>query len=104
MSQVYVVKLSEQEELNLRQVMQHVGADAVIKLLQGESLAAQAEAMDCTDADSKKRLQLLTDAQAMRKAVSKLTQKLYSYRALDIPATPSVEEVSQVIDNIWEST
>jgi hypothetical protein len=99
----YEVKLSEQEVLNLRQLMTQPGSDALMKLLQGESLDAQTYAMECTDPDEKKRLLLLTDAQATRRVVSNLTRKLFSYREMNLPA-PTTEAVAEVIDNIWEQT
>ena len=87
----YIVKLSEQEELNLRQMTTHPGYDALLKLLQGESLDAQAEAMECRDADKEKRLLLLTDAQVTKRVVSSITQKLSGYRESFMP-TAAAEE------------
>ena len=85
----YEVKLTEQEELALRQLAMQPGFDALLKLLAGESLEAQMEAMGCLDPDDKKRLLKLTDAQATARIVSSLTQKLASYRT--IPAQKSEE-------------
>lgn len=81
----YIVNLTEQEELNLRQLTTHPGFVPLLKLLQGESLDAQAEAMECRDADREKRLQLLTDAQATKRIVGSLTQKLSGYRESILP-------------------
>jgi len=78
----YIVKLTEQEEMNLRQVMAQPGSEVIFKLLQNESLDAQSAAMECTDPDANKRLLVLTDAQVTAKVVSNLTRKLAAYREM----------------------
>lgn len=96
----YVVKLSEQEELNLRQLTVQPGFDALLKMLQGESLDAQTAAMDCTDLDDRKRSLALLQAQVTRNVVSNLTQKLCAYRELLVTPAPVGE--SELISNIWD--
>lgn len=88
----YHVKLSMQQELDLRQMTTHPGYDALLILLQGESLDMQAKAMEFEDPDEKKRLQLLTDAQATKRVVSSITQKLSGYRETFVPTAPEEEE------------
>lgn len=87
----YIVKLTEQEELSLRQLAIQPGFEVIYKLLQGESLDAQTAVMECTEPDEKKRLLMLSDAQATAKVVSRLTQKLNLYRT---PIQPPVEEIT----------
>jgi len=100
----YEVKLSEQEILNLRQLMTQPGSDALLKLFQAESLYAQTRVMECEDADEKKRLLLLTDAQATCKVVSNLTRKLFSYREMNIPEPTPETVISEALYDIWETT
>jgi len=87
----YIIPLTEQEELNLRQLTMHPGYPALLKLAHSESFSAQAEAMACKGT-SEQRLLALSDAQAMAAAVSRLTQKLEGYRTLpeskENPADP----------------
>jgi hypothetical protein len=98
----YIVKLSEQEEMNLRQLALHPGFDPLLKLLQGESLAAQALAMECEDLDREKRLLALSDAQRTAKVVSNLTRKLVSYREiLQVPAVGAEPDLA-VLENLWD--
>jgi len=97
----YEEKLSEQEVLNLRQLMTQPGSDALLKLLGIESLNAQMRVMEFEEADEKKRLLLLSDAQATRRIVNSLTRKLFSYREMNMPA-PTMEQVAEVVENLWE--
>jgi hypothetical protein len=98
----YIVKLTEQEELSLRQLATQPGFDVIFKFLQGESLDAQTAAMECTDPDQRKRLLILTDAQVTAKIVSKLTQKLAAYREIIQPPVPDEEqEYNEIVQNIW---
>lgn len=97
----YIVKLTEQEELNLRQLALQPGFEVIFKLLQGESLDAQTRAMECEDPEAKKRLMLLTDAQVTAKVVSNLTRRLASYQQPLAQATP--EEQAAIIENLWNS-
>jgi hypothetical protein len=96
----YVVKLSEQEELQLRQLALQPGFEVIFKLLQSESLDAQTAAMDCTEPDQRKRLMMLTDAQVTAKVVSKLTQKLAAYREVIQPEADHGE--LEIIQNLWD--
>lgn len=96
----YVVKLTEQEELSLRQLMRNPDADVLLKLLQGESFDAQTAAMECTDPDEKKRLLLLTDAQATARIVSSLTRKLCAYREVIQPTAETGE--LDIIEDLWK--
>jgi hypothetical protein len=86
MSQRYEIALTQQEELNLRQLMVSPGVEALFKLLGGISFEAQADAMECKG-NKETRLLKLTDAQSTRDVVNKLTRKLMSYRQL-----PEVEQ------------
>jgi RNA polymerase-interacting CarD/CdnL/TRCF family regulator len=95
----YIVKLTEQEEMNLRQLMIQPGAEVIFKLLQMESLDAQASAMNCVDPDEKRRLLLLTDAQRTAQVVSSLTRKLNAYR--EIVEGPAFAEADEIITNLW---
>lgn len=98
----YIVKLSEQEELSLRQLTVQPGFDALLKLLQGESLSAQSEAMQC-DGAKETRLLKLGDAQATVKVVSSLTKKLCSYRDAVMPAPESMpDELQEMLQTTWE--
>jgi hypothetical protein len=81
----YIVKLTEQEDLALRQIVAQPGFDVVFKFLQIESLDAQTTAMECLDPDKEKRLLLLTDAQRTAAICSNLTRKLAAYREALIP-------------------
>lgn len=95
----YIVKLTEQEELNLRQLALQPGFEVIFKLLQGESLDAQTKAMECDDPEAKKRLMLLTDAQVTAKVVSSLIRRLAAYQQI---STPVLEEQAQeIIENLW---
>lgn len=80
----YYVPLTQEEELNLKQLAAQPGFPALFKLLQIESLDAQAVAMECKG-NSEARLLALSDAQAMKDAVGKLTQRLASYRESLLP-------------------
>jgi hypothetical protein len=95
----YIVKLTEQEELTFRQIAMQPGFEVIFKLLQAESLDAQAKAMDCEEPEAKKRLMLLTDAQATQRVVGRLTRKLAAYQA------PMQQEMKhpdvELIENIW---
>jgi RNA polymerase-interacting CarD/CdnL/TRCF family regulator len=91
----YIVKLTEQEEMALRQLAIQPGFEVIFKLLQGESLDAQTAAMECADPDEKKRLLMLTDAQATAKVVSNLTRKLASYREIIQPSPEEFEDPFQ---------
>jgi RNA polymerase-interacting CarD/CdnL/TRCF family regulator len=97
----YIVKLTEQEELTLRQLAIQPGFEVIFKLLQGESLDAQTAAMECTDPDNKKRLLLLTDAQATAKIVSNLTRKLAAYREVIQEVTKEQDLADQLIGDAW---
>lgn len=95
----YIVKLTEQEEMNLRQLALQPGFEVIFKLLQGESLDAQTAAMECTDPEAKKRLMLLTDAQVTAKVVSNLTRRLAAYQQNLGQITE--ETSAEIIENIW---
>lgn len=97
----YIVKLTEQEEMALRQLMLEPAADVLLKLLQGESFDAQTAAMECEDPDEKKRLRLLTDAQATARIVSSLTRKLCAYRESLQPKEETGE--LEIIQNVWST-
>jgi hypothetical protein len=98
----YIVKLTEQEELNLRQLMIQPGAEVIFKLLQMESLDAQAAAMNCVDPDEKRRLLLLTDAQRTAQVVGSLTRRLSAYREMETLApTLTPTEAEEIITNLW---
>src|SRR5271165_3300443 len=96
----YYVPLTEQEELNLRQMAGHPGFPILFKLLQMEALNAQSVLMECKEADPEARLLALADAQAMSLVVTKLTHKLESYRAaIDAPMTK--QDMGEVFRDIW---
>lgn len=83
----YEVKLTEQEVLNLRQLISQPGAEVIFKLLQVESLDAQSKAMECSGSQEQ-RLLALSDAQSTARIVSNLTRKLAAYgRQIEV-ATP----------------
>lgn len=82
----YEVKLTEQEELNLQQLATHPGYPMLLKLLQMESLDAQAEAMQCTELNQEKRLLALTDAQRTVVVVRNITQRLERFRENSMPS------------------
>jgi len=96
----YIVKLTEHEELTIRQLALQPGFDVIFKFLQGESLDAQSVAMDCTDPDERKRLMLLTDAQSTARVVSNLTRKLAGYREILQP--PTEETVDDLFHTEYE--
>lgn len=97
----YIVKLSEQEELSLRQIATQAGFEVIFKLLQGESLDAQTNAMECTDPDPAKRLLILSDAQCTARIVSNLTRKLAGYQnQLQAPDIPHGE--LEIFENVWD--
>lgn len=87
----YIVKLTEQEELNLRQLVMQPGFEPLLKLLAGESLSLQSEAMECSSLVAEELSLALIKAQVGAKIVSKFTRKLCSYQALPIPA-PETEQ------------
>jgi len=96
----YYVPLTEQEELNLRQMAGHPGFPILFKLLQMEALNAQSVLMECKEADPEARLLALADAQAMSLVVTKLTHKLESYRAaIDAPMTK--QDVEEIFGDVW---
>jgi hypothetical protein len=98
----YLVKLSEQEELSLRQLATQPGFDVIFKFLQGESLDAQSAAMDCEDLDERKRLVALSDAQRTAKVVSNLIRKLAAYReAIQAPIEEKPEE--ELFERLWDA-
>lgn len=97
----YIIALTEQEEMSLRQLALTPGFDALLKLLQGESFDAQAKAMECEDPDQNKRLLLLSDAQCTKRVVSTLTQKLAAYR--QIPAPDNTEEPYDPLVELFRS-
>ena len=96
----YITKLTEQEEMSLKQLVAQPGFEPLIKLLQFESLLAQSRAMECTSADRNERLMALTDAQRTAEVVSNLTIKLYGYREQLLPQTE--EEQDPFITELWE--
>lgn len=100
----YEVKLSEQEEMALRQLATQAGFDALLKLLAGESFHAQMEAMECTDPDEKKRLTKLTDAQCTARVVSSLTRRLAAYREIPLPQPEPQDELRDILSVNWERT
>lgn len=95
----YIVKLTESEELAIRQLAIQPGFEVIFKLLQGESLDAQTAAMECTDPDQRKRLMILTDAQVTARVVSNLIRKLAAYQP---PLQVEPEKVPEIFENIWE--
>ena len=97
----YYIPLTEQEELSLRQLATQPGFEVLFKLLQMLSLDAQSEAMDCTEGDAKKRLLVLSDAQATVRVVSNLTKKLAGYKSQIQQPTLSDLEEAGIIQNIW---
>ena len=88
----YIVKLSEQEEMALRQLAMQPGFEVIFKLLQTESLDAQSNAMDC-QGNKEERLMALTDAQATVKVVSSLIRKLAAFREAieEVVETPNFD-------------
>jgi RNA polymerase-interacting CarD/CdnL/TRCF family regulator len=98
----YIVKLSEQEELALRQLATQQGFEVIFKLLQGESLDAQTKAMECEDTDEKKRLLVLMEAQTTARIVSNLTRKLANYQNALQP-TPEEHGHLDIIENVWDT-
>lgn len=96
----YIVKLTEQEELNLRQLAIHPGFEVLLKLLQMESLDSQTAAIECTDPDRNKRLMMLGDAQATAKVVSNLTRKLSAYREQLEPAA-QFDRAMDIVEELW---
>ena len=97
----YYIPLTEQEELSLRQLATQPGFEVLFKLLQMQSLDAQSEAMDCTEGDAKKRLLVLSDAQATVRVVSNITKKLVGYQNQIQQQTLSDLEEAGIIQNIW---
>ena len=97
----YYIPLTEQEELSLRQLATQPGFEVLFKLLQTQSLDAQSEAMDCTEGDAKKRLLVLSDAQATVRVVSNITKKLVGYQNQIQQQTLSDLEEAGIIQNIW---
>jgi hypothetical protein len=97
----YYIPLTEQEELSLRQLATQPGFEVLFKLLQMLSLDAQSEAMDCTEGDAKKRLLVLSDAQATVRVVSNLTKKLIGYQNQMQQQILSEVEEEAIINNIW---
>lgn len=93
------IPLSEQEELSLKQLANQPGYPVIFKLLQQISLDAQAEAMDCKDADRNKRLMVLADAQATNDVVNRLIQKLARYQVLE--QVQVMDEAAAIIANLW---
>ena len=85
----YIVKLTEQEELTLRQLAVQAGFEVLFKLLQGESLDAQTAAMECRGTQEE-RLLKLAHAQATAEVVGNLIRKLVSYQNV---IEPTVEEI-----------
>ena len=83
----YEVKLTEQEELSLKQLVIQVGFDVVFKFLQIESLNAQTEALQCKSLVAEERSTALMKAQVTADVVSNLTQRLAGYRHLDVQTT-----------------
>lgn len=81
----YIVKLTEQEELNLRQLTTQPGFEPLLKLVQGESLAAQTEAMECKSLVAEERSHALMKAQVAVEVVSNLTKKLCSFQQIPMP-------------------
>src|SRR5690348_12821439 len=96
----YIVKLTEQEELNLRQLAIQPGFEVIFKLLQGESLDAQTKAMECDDPEAKKRLLLLSDAQSTARVVGNLIRRLAAYQnPIKAEAVPNPD--MDIIENLW---
>ena len=87
----YIVKLTEQEELSIKQMMLTPGADVLLRLLQIESLDAQAEAMEC-NGTGEQMLLALAHAKATKKVTSNLTKKLWAYRESMSPVIPQEAE------------
>jgi len=97
----YYIPLTEQEELSLRQLATQPGFEVLFKLLQMQSLDAQSEAMDCTEGDAKKRLLVLSDAQATVRVVSNIIKKLAAYQnQIQQQTISEIAEVA-IIQNIW---
>jgi hypothetical protein len=85
----YIVKLTEQEELSLRQLAIQPGYEVIFKLLDGEALDAQSNAMECKSLIDQERSMALLKAQDVVEVVSNMKRKLDAYR---LPALPVVEE------------
>ena len=97
----YIVKLTEQEEMSLRQLATQPGFEVIFKLLQGEALDAQTEAMECSDPDPNQRLLKLTDAQATSRIVSNMTRRLAAYQVLPEVTQPTQDDALAFIANEW---
>lgn len=99
----YIVKLSEQEELNLRQLTLQPGFDSLLKLLQGESLDAQSAAMECKSLKMEERAMAQMQAQVAVEIIGNLTRKVCAYReALVAPQPVDSEDELGLIANLWE--
>lgn len=96
----YEVKLTQEEVMGLQQLTMQPGFDGLLKLLQGESLAAQAAAMQAKGSRDD-RLLALTDAQRTAEVVSNLTKKLCSYRNAAIPQQEPEEETLAFEEVDW---
>lgn len=86
----YIVKLSEQEELNLRQLTLQPGFESLLKLFQGESLDAQSTAMECKSLKMEERAMAQMQAQVAVEIIGNLTRKVCAYREAMQP-TPEPE-------------
>ncbi len=96
----YIITLSEQEELSLKQLVTQPGFEPMMKLFQSISLDAQSKAMDCESKDVRERSQVLLEAQVTRDVVSNITHRLYAYREALLPDMP--DDVQRIIDdNLW---
>lgn len=80
----YIVKLTEQEELAIKQYVLQPGFDVLLKFLQGESLDAQTTAMEC-EGNMEARALAQMQAQMTKNVVSNLTKKLSAYRQIQMP-------------------
>ena len=95
----YEVKLTDQEELELRQMLMGPGFPVLLKFLQIKSLNAQADAMECKG-NKDQRLLVLLDAQAMAKISNELTRELAQFRR--VPGIEISDEESEIISNLWK--
>jgi hypothetical protein len=97
----YYVPLTEQEKLSIRQLATQPGFEVIYKLLQMESLDAQAEAMECKSPKMEERAMAQMQAQVAKDIVSSLTNKLDSYRQSVLPA-PEAEDPDPLGFNVFD--
>lgn len=86
----YILPLTEQETLNLRQLSLQPGFEPLLKFLQHESFEALEGLQECKG-NKEQRLLALSDYQSTVRVVSNLTKKLCAFRETAIPV-PEPEE------------